>query len=602
MSLIESQPSKPAAEPAGQTAKSRPTGWLLALAVLPLAAVYFAMLNPYWVPSGDGEVYTAIARSVVRGEGLMFNGSPAAISPPGWPVVLAGVMFISPTFAALKIFTTLCMLGSLAITFFILRRFIDDRTSAVVVLLTGTLSTLYPLTYWMHAEAFFCLLASAAILLAFRVSENRGGVGSVAALLVLLAAMCVTRWPGVLHVALLVPILLRGVPRSWTLRRVITALLVVLVGAGSFLSTHRFLSLTPEQKSAARAAGGASEEEVDAGQRSPTAAKPPPGPPLPETDDSSTPSIPVPVASAERSAMQEYVHRALDAGTWFSYLLWQPSRFAATIRAADVFMLLVGWFVIGLLAVTAATAVLQRQWFWIGLAAYTGGLCLLWPNPNARYYVPIAPFILVGLFVALNVLARTSANAPRWPKVAAGLRVALIASLLLGNLPLLGYDIFVFRSGSKFYDRFEAGSNRSLIEACHYIRTLPDVTRVGVSEKYVNLNRVRYSKYGVRATHLLTDRIVIGAPRTNSMTRRPNRDVLRWAGENQIGVYLYQPPVIPWRVWHFRLPESIQARLVKEPIEPDGQGWELYQYNPDGMIRVSPPALDQPWPTRVPGL
>src|SRR5262245_47080308 len=64
--------------------------WVASTAV---AALFFlALQNRYWIPGGDSEVYTSAARSIVLGQGYMFNGQAARIAPPGWPLLLAGVM------------------------------------------------------------------------------------------------------------------------------------------------------------------------------------------------------------------------------------------------------------------------------------------------------------------------------------------------------------------------------------------------------------------------------------------------------------------------------------------------------------------------------
>src|SRR5437868_5483312 len=68
------------------------------ITLLVLFALYLPLQNPYWVPGGDSEVYTAAARSIVLGQGFKFNGYPVGMVPPGWSYVLAGLMKISPTF------------------------------------------------------------------------------------------------------------------------------------------------------------------------------------------------------------------------------------------------------------------------------------------------------------------------------------------------------------------------------------------------------------------------------------------------------------------------------------------------------------------------
>ena len=89
-----------------------------------MLVLYLLLENPYWVPGGDSEVYLAIARNLARGQGYLFNGQPARIAPPGWPMLLAGIIkFVSPSFLLLKLVTLASMVGAMAIYYRIVRRF-----------------------------------------------------------------------------------------------------------------------------------------------------------------------------------------------------------------------------------------------------------------------------------------------------------------------------------------------------------------------------------------------------------------------------------------------------------------------------------------------
>ena len=70
---------------------------LVAAAVL---AAYLLILNPFWTPGGDSELFIAAARSIVRGEGYTYNGRIVRIAPPAWPYLMAGAMWIIPAGSA----------------------------------------------------------------------------------------------------------------------------------------------------------------------------------------------------------------------------------------------------------------------------------------------------------------------------------------------------------------------------------------------------------------------------------------------------------------------------------------------------------------------
>lgn len=610
----------------------------LAVAIIPLALIYLSMLNRYWVPSGDGEVYTCIARSLVRGEGLMFNGSRAAIAPPGWPLVLALAMKISPEFAFLKLVTIFSMLGAFVSAFFVLRRFVTDRASAGIILLTGILSSVYPLTYWMHTEAFFCLLGFSAILIAFRIAEGKARLDfEVPIMLILLGFGAFTRWPGILHIVLIIPILLSGPGKPWK-RVSIWAIAVLSVGVcvATFMSTHSYLSLTKEEKRLAIASGGTAESETETPveTQSLELETPTTGPtttPVLNSNDSLTPGWRDLEGSSQRSRFEEYAYRVSTAGKWFAWLLWQPTRFGQSVTFINASALVAGWLAIAMLILALVRGVARHEFFWIGLAIYTGGLCVLWPNPNARYFVPVAPFIILGIFLGIQavseivrrprpILSKPSSHtgtfsgskissihvrALAWP--AKVLMISFVAATLLSNLPLLGIDIWVFRSHD-FYARYEAGSNKDLIFAANSINQHPTAPerRVAVADWYDNMGRGRYSKYGQRALHLLTDRQVITPPKKAAYKDRPTQDPPRiWAKKvgNDADYYVWQSPWNPWRVWHFRLSPDLQAKLSGKPrLDKESGGWELYMRVNNRYQRAKLDRNPKHLPTRVPGL
>jgi hypothetical protein len=578
-----------------------------------LMTAYLLMLNPYWVPSGDGEVYTAMARSLARGEGLLFNGARAAIAPPGWPILLAGAMRLLPEFWFLKLINILAMTAGLGMSFWIARRFVGARLACLCMLLAGTLSTLYPLTYWMHTEASFIFVASLAILMAFRIGEGRALRIEWILMLICLAWASFIRWPGALTVLLVTAGLLRPGVRLLSRRSFIGVAIAWTVAFGTFAATHQFLSLSKDEARLARAAGGTGESETGTDVATVDSTVPA------ITDDQRTPTIFPP--PTEKSLVGEYASRVASSGKWFAWVLWQPTRFGESVRPIRVAGLMFGTFVIALLVWTLVNALRRREWFWLALAAYTGGLVLMWPNPNARYYVPVVIFIIAGIFNALRLMQLIG-----WRRLSSGLTYAFIIATLGSNLPLYAYEVWVFRSGDRFYDRYEAGSNASLIASIQWIEKrnqtigtpvrmiespidpseIVSPGRIAVSERYMNMGRTRFSKYGVRASHLLSDQSVLGVDRNNRISRRPTEDATRrWAIRNGVSYYLYQVPTEPWRVGNFRLTPSLQKAITGREPEGDTMGWELYE-RMDGSSRyrlvTDLPEIDLQRMRRVPGL
>lgn len=583
--------------------------WFLGVASILLIA-YLLLQNPYWVPGGDSDFYVAIARNLAQGEGYTYNGLPVAISPPGWPWVMAAILKVSPTFLALKLFTMLCMWASLLIAYFIALRFVPPRLAALSVLLAGVLMPVYSLTYFLHSEGLYCVLSSLALLIAFRVREKPDRYLEATALLGLCVAIPFVRWAGVFQLLPIVGVLMSGAWGTWKNRRWILAGLCAVAIIVTWLGTRASLELSVEQLQAIKDAGGTAVMEIDAPEDLPTDNRP----------------VAIPTAtSKDETLAEEYSQRFLRSGKWFAWLLWQPSRFATALGKWDMLITASGWVLIALLIWLATATARRGHLMWVALGVYCGALCMNWPNPNARYFVPVAPQIVLGLLLVTRLLhdryPMQSIDVWKW------IRRAFVYSVLLVNVLLYGVDLMVMRS-SNFYDTFEAGQHKDLINISYYLQSLPQAPaptlipgttqpttrpagqwkpengQIMINERYENLGRVRLSKAGMRAMVLLTDVDTKPLDPGWSKTTKPpfSGKMLGYMRSRRSDWLLVQTPAIPWRVWHFRLPMSIHERLTKYPGLPESGGWFLY-HRQDLVLTSQPvPPAPDDWPTRVPGM
>ncbi|MGC4030508.1 MAG: hypothetical protein QM754_02000 [Tepidisphaeraceae bacterium] len=617
------RPTPAAADPLAAPAfdRRRIRRWSFVVAGV-LMILYLALQNPYWVPGGDSDFYVAIARSMARGQGFLYNGFPVAISPPGWPWAMAQVLKISPTFLALKLTAMLSMYGSLVIGYFIALRFLKPRIACWATILAGLLMPVYSLTYFLHSEGLYCLLSATALLLALRLREGRGGKLHIFGLIALSVAIPLVRFAGVFQLLPIVAVLMsgrRGLPlvqRHWK-----TALVCALMIVGVWVGTREALKVSKEDQKKWALEGGIGTGETDVEEQ-------------PSSNEMNGPTIDQGMKDAKHGPVREYLDRTWRAGKWFSWTLWQPSRFVSVIKAADVFVILLGWGVILMLGYLAVVEAKRGEWLWVSLALYTGGLCLNWDNPNSRYFVPVAPLIIVGLILATR---RLSARIPlatfdlwKW------LRRGLVYSILLCNLAMYGVDVIVMRN-PKFYETFEAGQHKDLIAISHYLMSLPPqpaepatgpTTRrtpttaeaieasyaqirpedgdIMINERYENLGRVRFSKAGSRSMVLLTDRFLkpldygklsraIEPPFPVSLGTAMRRRNTEWL--------LVQEKSVPWRVWHFHLPMDWYQRLSKNAESTPSGGWKLYHFSRyDRTFTEQPVPPIENWPTRVPGM
>ncbi len=618
--------------------------------------LYLLTYNVYWVPGGDSELYVALARSLAQGHGYKFNGSFVSISPPGWPLLLAGLMKVWPTFAAMKLVTLLCMVGSLALWYWILLRFTTPKWSAAIVLMTAIISHVYSLSFWLHSDALFCFIACAAMLVAFQINERpERSIGRIILLLFLCAAMVFVRWAGVLQWLIIAAILLHNqpvTPIKWLKlqftsteqkRFILATFLTGLVTLGTFLCIRHALSLTPEEAEQAKDAGAVFDDSTG----------------MQAQAESKTVDL-INTTKQPKNMPREYARRFGDSGKWFSWLVWQPLRFIGGISLAGilgtalaivlvllalyaalgfnrlyflsasaiflvgvllVFVLarrgvfevkplpldtVLGWVMILAILFVAIQGICRRQWILLAALVYAALLCLNWPNPNSRYLVPIAPLLIWGTLAALQ---QVDLRIPRvWSWARPLMLWLFIATIIIANLVLFGIDAWIARSHD-FYGRYEAGLDKSLINICAYLnKQKPGEHDVAVNAHYVNMGKMRESKFGVRATVMLGDVVTKYVPWKYAGDPTSQKIFYNWARRYKVKYYLVQQPVSPWRVWHFRLSPKLQESLTHEPVGFESGGWRLYKMVDKGPEAQPPYAVlvDVPdvknWPRRVPGL
>ncbi|HEY1628518.1 MAG TPA: hypothetical protein VGF52_01595, partial [Tepidisphaeraceae bacterium] len=281
----------------------------------------------------------------------------------------------------------------------------------------------------------------------------------------------------------------------------------------------------------------------------------------------------------------------------------------------NIASLTLGWLILGLLCMQAWLGIRSRDWFWLAILIYSLALTMNWSHPTPRYLVPIAPLILVGVFKGLQIAPRFLARRlDRWMSAnLLELRVRQLCTVLLWcfvisyiacNGALYAVDVYVARS-QNFYDAYEAGIDRDLIYACRWLDAHPFKDgEVAVSELYINMGQKRISRFGLRATAMLTGKAIVSLPTRYTRWGDPHKSpvFLNWARVIGIKYLLYQPEVSPWRVFHFRM-GWLQELMTHEPAVDTGAGWRLYHIPPQGSEAIREPLEPRDnWPTRVPGL
>lgn len=554
-----------------------------AITLVILLVLYLPLQNPYWAQGGDSEVYITAARNLATGNGYMFNGLPVSISPPGWSIVMAGLMLISPTFLLLKLAAMSCMIGSLAITYWICRRFVSPIVSVMVVSLTALISHVYSLTFWLHSDALFCFVSSWAILTAMQIREGRDSIARAILLLLLCCASVSVRWVGLGTWLLSGAILVQGGFLPLVNRHRVIAFCTGLATLLAFIGIRWALTVPPDVQRQIRNLGGAESAS------------------LTERVDSRV-AVSYPIFNTDSRGIAGIIARAGGWGNWISYLLWQPMRMGSSGMAMGAVSLLCGTLVLIPLWIMGWKGLFQGQLLWPAMLFYSFGLALNWTGPNARYLVPIAPFIILGVFLGIRALRTRFGRPVIWNTMLG----YFVASLVICNGGLWAVDVAVARSDD-YYANYEAGLNRDLIAASKWlIDNNAQDGEIAVSTRYVNLGNVRTSWVALRAPAMLTGKAIGVVDKTYVVNGDPYRSArfLSWARKKNYKYVIYMPEVSPWRLFHFRVP-WLQEAMTGEPAVDTGAGWRLYKIPPEGegdeAKRISLTTTPN-WPTRVPGM
>lgn len=527
-----------------------------------LAGLFLATLNPWWVPTGDSEVFLVVARNLVRGDGLTYLGERVAFVPPGWSLTLAGLLWLGADVLWLKVFQIACMTGGLLLCYLALRQVESPTRSGLAVGLAAVCSPLYPLTFWLHTDALFMLIASLATALAlrWRPEESAGRtIALLAAVLLLVAAGVTVRWAGLVYVAVVACAVLRG-PRRRTgegdtarwrhldPRRLLAAVTVLLTAAGTFVLLKLLLG----------GFGGGTFM-------------------LAAIEESQVPSLFI-RERPDLSIAGEFAHRLLQLPSWFGWTLFVPVRFISTVGVVGFAIdLAVGSLAMALLVYAAWKQACRGRLLYAGTLAYVVVLCLAWPHVNNRYLVPVLPFVIAGVLSGLGQLI--AVDQWRLDRLWRGLRWAFVAAILATNASMWIVDVWVSRAPTAldFYARYEAGVHLSLMEVAAELDRLPDARtgNVGVSERYENLRERWQYKTAQRLVSYLADLDAIPAPRDK--TGWAVRGVQQWARDNHLRYYVHQNPTVPGRLWHFRLTREEHGNIMGHLPGPAERPFELFE-------------------------
>lgn len=521
--------------------------------MLLLTALYALLQNPYWVRHGDSEVYLSLARNLATGKGYTFSGQPVGIVTPACPLILAGLLKITSSLAALKLFPMFCFLGFAAMSYIILLRLTMPIIAALCVITVAMLEPVFILTNMFFSDGPFALAAMFAVWWALRINDGADSWPRIAVLALLCALLMGIRWAGLFWFAVIAAALLQGELWPRANRRWFAFLICAGVTLASFFALQWALRVQ--------------ESAID-----------------PRYDS----SVAMVYGAREvRGGIDEYFERFQVFGQWIGGLLWRPAQKYHALRWYDN---LVGWALSLLSLLVIVPAAMKRQWLLLGAATYIVVLGAIWNDPLSRYIIPAGPFILLAAYQSIAKASDWFGAASLWLRPLT-LNV-FFASIFFVNGVLFAMNVMVMRS-SDFYARTEGGVHRQLIDAAWYINQQPrEGYEIAISQRWMNFGREYATDGYFRALSFLTARPIMSVPM--ELCYEPDADVVAWCTKNNVRYFLFQPSIWVFEQFH---PKSMNGI----PLTTDDTAWRLYEIK-DGQVKRIMPDPVQDWPRNVPGI
>lgn len=151
----------------------------LILFLLFIALIYLLLLNNNLSPFVDNARYLTVAKSLLQGSGYSRIHAPVVtphtLYPPGYPLLLAGLMYLfSFNLILFKVLSILALFLGLVFLFFLLRRYADFTTAAVITVVSGLSPLLVRYSAVELTEPLFLSVAILALLLIEKSMDSSG--------------------------------------------------------------------------------------------------------------------------------------------------------------------------------------------------------------------------------------------------------------------------------------------------------------------------------------------------------------------------------------------------------------------------------------------
>ncbi|MFA6133630.1 MAG: glycosyltransferase family 39 protein [Phycisphaerae bacterium] len=374
----------------------KPWRWGLAGAIL---VIYLFSISRFWWIGPDSGLYLNLARQLAEGHGYALAGIPHVFVPPGFPLLLAGLMKLGAGAGIMN--AVLCLLGlaTIFVVYQALRQMVHANWAMILTACCALLNETVQRSGELLSDMPFMLIVWVALWLYLRglrgqKPDRRGW--EIASLL--LPASCAFRVAGIPLVVGIAIGLLLSAPKGVRLRAAINAAIVLAglaVGAAAAIS-YVHANATPGAATYAQ-----------------------------------------PMANITTGYLSK--EKIIELLQHLGFAVGQLSRLLIAQRLPLILCLVV-WvtpIIIGMVRSVRTVRILAS----VAIVCYVGGLCIATAAPRTRYLLPILPLLLMLWCDGLGwILLRIKAFRNR--EAFDGAILISLAILVLFNLPVVGRMIY----------------------------------------------------------------------------------------------------------------------------------------------------------------
>jgi len=218
-----------------------PLLWILLFS----AIAYYFIVVPQWSPTWDSAIYISLARAMVNGEGYTYMGYPHTKYPPGFSLLLAPIEFIAGhNFLYMRLLIAICAVGSIGLTFLLIRRTASVSVACAVSLMTAASYALFIETTHILSDVPYMFVSLAALIVAERYSRHLS-MRYAFMTIGLIATAFMIRLVGFTLALSLVPVILisaRRHPVQKRIRHAVLVLGVIALVAGVWMGRNALIT------------------------------------------------------------------------------------------------------------------------------------------------------------------------------------------------------------------------------------------------------------------------------------------------------------------------------------------------------------------------